>query len=71
MTTQVSRSTSVLAAVPIFAALVGDALTLVYGWGERVRERHVLASLDDRMLGDIGLSRADVDGEVSKPFWRG
>jgi len=34
------------------------------------RERRVLQSLDDAMLKDIGLSRADVEAEMSKPFWR-
>jgi len=34
------------------------------------RERRVLHSLDDAMLKDIGLSRADVEAEMSKPFWR-
>ena len=34
------------------------------------RERSVLRSLDDAMLKDIGLSRADVEAEASKPFWR-
>ncbi len=34
------------------------------------RERRGLQSLDDATLKDIGLSRADVEGELSKPFWR-
>jgi uncharacterized protein YjiS (DUF1127 family) len=34
------------------------------------RERRALASLDDWMLKDIGLSRADIEGELVKPFWR-
>jgi len=71
MSTQLSRNPSILAGVPALAELFGDALTLAYGWGERVRQRHALAGLDVRTLRDIGLSRADVDGEVSKPFWRG
>ena len=41
----------------------------VYGWNERQRSLHQLAQLDDRMLKDIGLSRADVDGEVQKSLW--
>ena len=39
-------------------------------WFERRRSRRFLASLDDRMLRDVGLSAADVDRECSKPFWR-
>ena len=37
---------------------------------DRARERRYLAELDDRLLRDIGLSRADVAHELSKPFWR-
>ncbi|MGF1611067.1 MAG: DUF1127 domain-containing protein [Kiloniellales bacterium] len=45
-------------------------LDLLFEWQERARQRHDLRSLDDRMLSDIGLSRADVEGECCKPFWR-
>jgi uncharacterized protein YjiS (DUF1127 family) len=34
------------------------------------RQRRDLASLDDRALHDIGISRADVFAETTKPFWR-
>jgi uncharacterized protein YjiS (DUF1127 family) len=34
------------------------------------RERQALQRLDDRGLKDIGLSRADIEGELAKPFWR-
>jgi uncharacterized protein YjiS (DUF1127 family) len=40
-------------------------------WVERVRQRRALADLDDRLLRDIGLTRADVWLEIKKPFWRG
>ena len=39
-------------------------------WHERVRDRRALDRLDEHMLHDIGLSRADVEHEVSKPFWQ-
>ncbi len=39
-------------------------------WQERAEQRHALAMLDDRQLKDIGLSRADIVREISKPFWR-
>ena len=39
-------------------------------WAERRRQRRRLAMLDDRMLKDIGLSRADIWLEVEKPFWQ-
>ena len=39
-------------------------------WLERARQRRELQQLGDHMLKDIGLSRADVEAEISKPFWR-
>jgi uncharacterized protein YjiS (DUF1127 family) len=33
--------------------------------------RRHLARMDDRLLRDIGLSRADAKREINKPFWRG
>jgi uncharacterized protein YjiS (DUF1127 family) len=54
--------------------VAGDRLVQAYeqvlGWLERVHERRQLAQLSDQMLKDIGLTRADVDAEISKPFWR-
>ena len=32
--------------------------------------RRHLASLNDHMLKDIGVSRADVEYEIRKPFWQ-
>lgn len=37
---------------------------------ERRFERRQLMKLDDRMLGDIGISRTDAEFEYRKPFWR-
>lgn len=39
-------------------------------WLERLRERRQLAGLSDSMLKDIGVSRADVEHLVEKPFWK-
>ena len=39
-------------------------------WRERLWTRHQLAHLDDRLLADIGLTRADVDCQLAKQFWR-
>ncbi|MGH6914594.1 MAG: DUF1127 domain-containing protein [Geminicoccales bacterium] len=43
---------------------------LLLTWHERARQRRRLGVLSDHMLRDIGLSRADVFAESSKPFWR-
>ncbi|WP_219061667.1 DUF1127 domain-containing protein [Pseudomonas sp. UMAB-08] len=38
-------------------------------WYELHRQRQQLASLSDDALKDIGLSRADTQQEVERPFW--
>ena len=43
-----------------------DAL---FAWQDRANQRFHLRQFDDRALRDIGLSRADVEAEASKPFW--
>lgn len=50
------------------AAIAGLRVVLV--WHGRVRQRRALGNLDDRLLRDNGLSRAEVDRETGKPFWR-
>jgi len=45
-------------------------LEIVERWGDRARQRRALRDLPDYALTDIALSRADVDAESSKPFWR-
>lgn len=39
-------------------------------WQDRARMRRGLASMDDRLLKDIGLTRDEVRFELRKPFWR-
>jgi uncharacterized protein YjiS (DUF1127 family) len=51
--------------------LFGRMLSSLLDWQSRAGERHRLATLDDHMLKDLGLTRADVEHEVRKPFWRG
>ena len=46
------------------------AVDLLLLWQQRARDRRQLQSLSDHMLRDIGLTRADVFAEASKPFWR-
>ena len=39
-------------------------------WQERARQRRQLLALPDGALKDFGASRADAEGEGSKPAWQ-
>lgn len=52
------------------AALLGLVAALIATWRSRHQDRLILQRLDDHMLADIGLSRADAETEIDKPFWR-
>lgn len=41
----------------------------VLEWQARASERRRLSGLEDRLLTDMGLDRADVWQESRKPFW--
>ncbi len=60
-------------AVPLLQRLqraaVGLLLRLAAAERER-RERQQMAELCDATLRDLGLSRADIWGELDKPVWR-
>jgi uncharacterized protein YjiS (DUF1127 family) len=47
-----------------------QVVELVGLWQARSAQRHRLAALDDRMLKDIGISRADAAQESGKWFWQ-
>ncbi|WP_421996087.1 DUF1127 domain-containing protein [Reyranella sp.] len=49
-----------------FAAFHGILAT----WRRRSRERQELATMDQRVLRDVGLSASEVAFEANKPFWR-
>jgi uncharacterized protein YjiS (DUF1127 family) len=49
---------------------LGRACEALLAGAERARQRRQLGELNDYMLRDIGLTRADVDRETRKPFWR-
>jgi uncharacterized protein YjiS (DUF1127 family) len=61
---------SLAQAVGQFAAAPALAVSALLTWQERVRERATLREMDERALHDIGLSRADIEREAEKPFWR-
>ena len=43
---------------------------IVRVWFMRAESRRAMAMLSDHVLRDIGLTRADAERELLKPFWR-
>ncbi len=53
------------------SARAGAGLSQLFAYAWRVvSTRQGLAEMDDRMLKDLGISRAQAQFEVSKPIWR-
>jgi uncharacterized protein YjiS (DUF1127 family) len=50
--------------------LIVLAWRIVTFWSDRARQRRVLAELDDHLLDDVGITRAQALEERRKPFWR-
>ena len=48
----------------------GQAVEVWLMWAERAHQRRRLGELNEHMLRDIGLTRADAWAESEKPFWR-
>ena len=61
------RQPSVLARVAGGIVSLSDHLLT---WQARASQRRRLSELPDYLLSDIGVTRADAEREVSKPFWR-
>ncbi len=51
------------------APLWKRAIQRVLHWHELARQRRELATMSDEALKDIGLTRADIQQEVERPFW--
>lgn len=52
------------------ARVLQRAFDRILDWQARAAARAHLATLDDRLLGDIGLTRGEAEAEIGKPFWR-
>jgi len=77
MTDLTARTARAIAATRPFVAraelgttVMRTIIELVYQWYVRRLERSLMLELDDLALHDIGLTRADVYREATKPFWR-
>ena len=53
---------------------LGDAAQSLFAtlrvWRRRLRERDQLSRMDDRLLKDIGITRAEALRLSDKPFWK-
>ena len=52
------------------ADLARAVAAAVAAWLRNHRERRLLAGLDDNLLRDLGLTRADVARGYDRPFWQ-
>ncbi|MCC6468930.1 MAG: DUF1127 domain-containing protein [Alphaproteobacteria bacterium] len=48
----------------------GRFLGRLVEWQDRARARRLLADIDERLLADMGIGRAEAFMEAEKPFWR-
>jgi uncharacterized protein YjiS (DUF1127 family) len=64
-----SRATLALRLAAGLLTWLFQVFELLAQWQERTRQRRHLRALDDRLLRDIGISRADVEFESGKRFW--
>ena len=55
---------------PFLARAMIKAVDTLYLWQRRIAEREHLLALDDRMLSDVGITRADAAREAGKRFWQ-
>ena len=53
--------------VEAFALMLTSTVSI---WASRSRDRRQLATMSDRLLQDIGLSRSNLDMELNKSFWQ-
>jgi len=49
--------------------VVHAIVTTLLTWQDRLSQRQSLQELGDRELSDMGISRTEVEYEISKPFW--
>jgi uncharacterized protein YjiS (DUF1127 family) len=66
----VTRAPALDVSLTGLGTLLVKASDTLLDWQDRARQRHRLGEMDDHLLRDIGLSRADLEHEIEKPFWR-
>ena len=45
-------------------------ITVLETWGERAHQRRALRELSGHLMQDLALSKADIEAEAEKPFWK-
>jgi len=55
--------------VPATGAPASRWLAMVARMARAIEERRILASLDDRMLSDIGINRLEAEREMARAPW--
>ena len=50
--------------------VIAKCLNKLHNYKLLINSRNALARLDDDMLKDIGLTRAEAEEEAAKPFWK-
>ncbi len=55
--------------LPLTAVCAVKVATLITQWDHRYRSRNALRTLDDHILEDVGVTRAQAHKEAKKPFW--
>ncbi len=53
----------------LWASFTNQVVQRLYRWHALAKERKALSQLNDRMLKDIGITRADVERESRRFFW--
>jgi uncharacterized protein YjiS (DUF1127 family) len=56
--------------IAAFGRPLNGLIALFVSWHRSLRDRRLLARLDDRALRELGIDRAVVDSESSMPSWR-
>jgi uncharacterized protein YjiS (DUF1127 family) len=68
--TPMRRAAQVATSIEECRSTLESCGAMLQSWVSRARERYALSDLDDRLLGDIGLTRESAEREWSKPFWQ-
>jgi len=63
-------SARVYAIVQMVERSASNMQAVVSEWQKRSKGRNELARMNSRLLQDIGLTRAEVQTEINKPFWK-